>query len=84
MVKVIDSIMGPGKSSWAINYMKHLEDDNSIMYVTPYLKELDRIEQQTKPELNTFYFNNTERLQEAVEYYKQHKDEILDVMFSAQ
>lgn len=56
MVKVIDSIMGSGKSSWAINYMKRLEDDNSIMYVTPYLKELDRIEQQTKPELNTFYF----------------------------
>lgn len=50
MVKVIDSIMGSGKSSWAINYMKRLEDDNSIMYVTPYLKELDRIEQQTKPE----------------------------------
>ena len=36
---------------------------------------------ENKPELNTFYFNNTERLQEAVEYYKQHKDEILDVMF---
>lgn len=39
---------------------------------------------ENKPELNTFYFNNTERLQEAVEYYKQHKDEILDVMFSTQ
>ena len=32
---------------------------------------------ENKPELNTFYFNNTERLQEAVEYYKLHKDEIL-------
>ena len=50
MVKVIDSIMGSGKSTWAINYMKQLEENKSVMYVAPYLKELDRVAQQTKPE----------------------------------
>lgn len=50
MVKVIDSIMGSGKSTWAINYMKQLNDDISVLYVTPYLEEVDRIKKQCKPQ----------------------------------
>ena len=50
MVKVIDSIMGSGKSSWAINYMKKIDKNKSILYIAPYIEEADRIKDSTKPE----------------------------------
>lgn len=42
LVKVVDSIMGSGKTSWAIQYM-NAHPDNPIIYVTPNLTEVDRI-----------------------------------------
>ena len=36
-VKVVDEMMGMGKSSAAINYINSLDDDVKVMYVTPYL-----------------------------------------------
>ena len=42
MIQVIDSIMGSGKTTWAINYMNSHPDERFI-YVTPRLKEVDRI-----------------------------------------
>ncbi len=42
-VRVIDSIMGSGKTTWFINYVKaNLEQ--RFIYVTPYLEELNRIQ----------------------------------------
>ncbi len=41
-VKVIDSIMGSGKTSWACQYMNS-HPHKRYMYVTPYLKETERI-----------------------------------------
>lgn len=41
-IKIIDSIMGSGKSSWAIQEMKKDSDYNYI-YITPYLDEIKRI-----------------------------------------
>lgn len=41
-VTVVDSIMGSGKSSWAIQYMNEMDDYNFI-YITPFLDEVDRI-----------------------------------------
>lgn len=41
-VRICDSMMGTGKSSAAINYMnEHLE--KRFIYITPYIKEADRI-----------------------------------------
>lgn len=42
-VKVVDEMMGMGKSSAAINYINSLDDDVKVMYVTPYLDEVERI-----------------------------------------
>lgn len=42
MINVIDSIMGSGKSEWAIQYMNKNEDKNFI-YITPFLDEVNRI-----------------------------------------
>lgn len=42
MIKVCDAIMGSGKSSAAIRYMNE-NPDKRFIYITPYLKEADRI-----------------------------------------
>lgn len=40
---VVDSIMGSGKTSSAINYINSLPDSSHFMFVAPYLSEVDRI-----------------------------------------
>jgi len=57
IINVIDAVCGAGKTSWAIQYinestekMKQLafgEDHEKIIYVTPYLHEVERIKQAT-------------------------------------
>lgn len=41
-IQLIDSIMGSGKTTWAINYMNDHPNEHFI-YVTPRLKEVERI-----------------------------------------
>ncbi|ODA07647.1 hypothetical protein [Paenibacillus polymyxa] len=41
-IKVVDSIMGSGKTSAAIQMMNK-DDDNKYIYITPYLDEITRI-----------------------------------------
>ena len=48
IVNVVDSIMGSGKTSAAINYIKETTDDVKIMYITPYIKEVERIKDVCK------------------------------------
>ena len=40
---VIDSVMGSGKTTSAINYINSLPDDYHFIYVAPYLSEVTRI-----------------------------------------
>lgn len=42
MVKVCDALMGSGKSQSAIRYINE-HPDNKFIYITPYLKEAERI-----------------------------------------
>lgn len=44
-IKVIDSIMGSGKTSWAIQYMSEASLLNKFIYITPYLAEVERIKE---------------------------------------
>ena len=46
-VNIVDSIMGSGKTSAAINYIKKT-DDIKIMYITPYIEEVERIKEACK------------------------------------
>lgn len=41
-ITVVDSLMGTGKTSWAINFMNEMDDYNFI-YITPFLDEIYRI-----------------------------------------
>jgi hypothetical protein len=40
---VIDSFPGSGKTSWAIQHINALPDDTKIIYITPFLTEVQRI-----------------------------------------
>ena len=42
-IKVIDSRPGAGKTQWAIQYINQLPDDTRVIYITPFLKECERI-----------------------------------------
>ncbi|MBN8234719.1 DEAD/DEAH box helicase family protein [Halobacillus kuroshimensis] len=42
-VKVIDSKMGTGKTSWAIQYMNEADTSEKFIFITPFLNEVDRI-----------------------------------------
>ena len=41
-LNVIDSIMGGGKTSWAIDKMNN-DNENNYIYITPFLSEVERI-----------------------------------------
>ncbi len=43
-IKIIDSIMGAGKTSWAIQEMQENEQYN-YLYITPYLDEVKRVKE---------------------------------------
>jgi len=42
-IKVIDGYPGIGKSSWAIQNINESDENKKILYITPFLKEADRI-----------------------------------------
>ena len=44
-VTVIDSIMGSGKTSWAIEHMSKASATEKFIYITPFRKEIERIQQ---------------------------------------
>ena len=41
-IKIVDSIMGSGKTTWAIEYM-NANPDNRFIFCTPYCEEVRRI-----------------------------------------
>lgn len=46
-VKVIDMVMGSGKTSAAINYINQSDDENEkFLYITPFLSEIERIKEK--------------------------------------
>lgn len=45
-IKVIDSIMGSGKTSWAIQHMSEADSLEKFIYITPFLSEVSRVSEQ--------------------------------------
>ena len=43
IVNIVDSIMGSGKTQAAINYINNSDNTKHFLYVTPYLREVERI-----------------------------------------
>ena len=42
-VKIVDAVMGSGKTSAAINHMNQSDESERFMYITPLKTEVDRI-----------------------------------------
>lgn len=42
-INVIDSIMGAGKTSWAIQHMNEADTERNFIYITPFLDEVKRV-----------------------------------------
>lgn len=47
-IKVVDALMGKGKTSWAIQYMNDSSKEERFIYITPYLDEVERIKSGVK------------------------------------
>ncbi|WP_445668852.1 hypothetical protein [Lysinibacillus sp. FSL L8-0312] len=47
-ITVVDSIMGSGKTSWAIQYINESPMATKFIFITPYLTEIERIIEHTK------------------------------------
>ncbi len=47
-VRIVDMIMGSGKTSAAINYINSMPNDERVMFITPYENERNRIINQCK------------------------------------
>lgn len=47
-INVIDSIMGSGKTQWAIQTMNEADPFERFIYITPFLDEVDRIRKGVK------------------------------------
>jgi len=48
VVNIVDSIMGSGKTSWAIQYMNNSSKDKNFLYITPFLAEIQRVKDSVK------------------------------------
>lgn len=42
-VKVIDAVMGAGKTTWALDYIDRAPTTEKFIYITPFLSEIDRV-----------------------------------------
>jgi hypothetical protein len=47
-INVIDSIMGSGKTRWAIQRMNEAPDHERFIYITPFTKEVERIQENVE------------------------------------
>lgn len=47
-INVIDSVMGSGKTSWAIQHMSGAASDERFIYITPFLAEVERVKESVK------------------------------------
>lgn len=47
-ITVIDSMMGSGKTTWSIDFMKEKMSKEKILFVTPFLDEITRIKEFAK------------------------------------
>jgi len=44
IIKIVDDLMGKGKSSWAIQKIKE-DDEGKYIYITPFLSEIQRVKE---------------------------------------
>lgn len=80
-VKVFDEIMGSGKTTRAIQRMKdYIENGIKFIYVTPYLKETERIQEAVSS--NNVYTPDNEHYEVNQELVGDEHDSYIDTTFT--
>lgn len=73
-ITVIDSLMGTGKTSWAISELLDKNPDRRVMYITPYLSEISRIMKSTERDMYTPSDSYGNKLSDIIKLLSQGKD----------
>ncbi|MED4129473.1 DEAD/DEAH box helicase family protein [Shouchella miscanthi] len=63
-ITVVDSVMGSGKTQWAIQHMSEAGSLDNFIYITPFLSEVARIKETVKGRtfVEPTIFNDTSKL----------------------
>lgn len=91
-VKIVDMIMGSGKTSSAINYINKSLEDEKFLFITPYLDEVSRIKEscpdkhfKEPKEIGTklnglkYLINNGENIVSTHALFQRFDNEIIDM-----
>jgi len=94
-IKVIDEIMGKGKTSAAINYINNSDEDTHFLYITPYLTEVERIMKNcsskkfkqpetygTKIQGIKYLFDRKENIVSTHSLFRHFDEEIIDLAYA--
>jgi len=79
-IKVIDSIMGSGKTTFIINMINNSSEDERFIFVTPYLDEVTRIKKSCtnrkfyEPKIHNEEGETLFKLDSLHKYLAEHKD----------
>ncbi len=73
-VTVVDSIMGSGKTSWVINEILNKNFERNILYITPYLDEVQRVKDISKRKIYEPQCMGTSKLENISKLLSQQMD----------
>jgi hypothetical protein len=95
-VNVVDTIMGGGKTSAAINYINSTGDEVRFLYITPFLSEVERVIRScpskafkqpesfgTKIRGIKYLFESRENIVSTHQLFSLFDDEIIDLAYNA-
>lgn len=71
---VVDSVMGSGKTTAAINYINEMPDSYNFMFVTPYLSEVERIKAGCHKEVYEPHYEDNRKLYGLRSLIKENKN----------
>ncbi|KAB2332926.1 DEAD/DEAH box helicase family protein [Bacillus mesophilum] len=75
-ITVVDSIMGSGKTQWAIQHMSEAGPMNNFIYITPFLSEVARVKASVtgRTFVEPTIFNDTSKLEDLKRLIASNRD----------
>ncbi|MGE6487750.1 DEAD/DEAH box helicase family protein [Paenisporosarcina sp. NPDC076898] len=75
-ITVVDSVMGAGKTQWAIQHMNEAGPTDNFIFITPFLTEVARIKESVKDRtfVEPTIFNDTSKLDDLKRLIASNRD----------
>lgn len=75
-ITVVDSVMGSGKTQWAIQHMNEAGPLENFIFITPFLKEVERIKENVTDRqfVEPSVYNDTSKLEDLKMLLASNKD----------